>query len=446
MFYLWNMALSGSCMSLLYAIVNKTIGKYCSSRQKYFLLKAVLLYYVLPLFPIKNFYRDTYVKIGGEWVARRNKAKISHGLIQNKYVWVTNAEGFTYPNAKLALQLTIFICCILIAVGILLFRIIKYIRFRREIEAYILLFRTRELQIHKMIDNLRCEYHIRRKIEVCVVPDAMHCTIGVVCPVIILGKFPKDIKDLELILRHELIHIKQFDFLVRAIGEFAFVLHWVNPLVHWVRREVSKATEYACDEQIVYRIPFEERKRYARLIATQKGTMVSQSWSSSIAGETSTKKERIAKIMLHKKRKRGIIAITSSLIGMLVFLNTMTVFAYESAVSAKTEETGLAHFYSDHCFILLDGGEVPDKWKEDRVLYDRQFIDEDGNIIPLSEPIQQIYRTCSHKYENGIYMKHEKKSDESCVIYKYEAKKCIHCGNCIIGKLVGTSTDNPCPH
>ena len=68
--------------------------------------------------------------------------------------------------------------------------------------------------------------------------------IGFFCPAVILpDKAYGDVK-LRHILLHEMTHRKWLLI-------FAGAVHWFNPLVYFVRREMNKACELACDEAVI---------------------------------------------------------------------------------------------------------------------------------------------------------------------------------------------------
>jgi beta-lactamase regulating signal transducer with metallopeptidase domain len=55
------------------------------------------------------------------------------------------------------------------------------------------------------------------------------------------------------ILHHELAHHRRHDPLVRWIGSLLQMIHWFNPLVHWMIRRLALQCEQACDQQVILR-------------------------------------------------------------------------------------------------------------------------------------------------------------------------------------------------
>ena len=54
--------------------------------------------------------------------------------------------------------------------------------------------------------------------------------------------------ELKAVLAHELAHIARHDALWRLVAAFTVALHWGQPLMHWLRRQLLLAQELAADE------------------------------------------------------------------------------------------------------------------------------------------------------------------------------------------------------
>jgi beta-lactamase regulating signal transducer with metallopeptidase domain len=54
-----------------------------------------------------------------------------------------------------------------------------------------------------------------------------------------------------LVVLHELAHVRRGDDWWALAGRIAVALTWVNPAVHWIRRELSLSREMACDQWVV---------------------------------------------------------------------------------------------------------------------------------------------------------------------------------------------------
>lgn len=93
--------------------------------------------------------------------------------------------------------------------------------------------------------------------------------IGWIHPVILLPAsvalgFPRH--QIELILAHELGHLRRYDHLVNLGQAVIETLLFYHPVVHWISREVRHEREVCCDN-LVLRLTEEEPREYARTLA-----------------------------------------------------------------------------------------------------------------------------------------------------------------------------------
>lgn len=90
--------------------------------------------------------------------------------------------------------------------------------------------------------------------------------IGLFKPTIVLPAYQVPIEDLELILKHELNHLKKKDIWARVAVLLAVIIHWYNPLVYQLRKEIHLWSELSCDADVVKDMSHSERKRYGEMI------------------------------------------------------------------------------------------------------------------------------------------------------------------------------------
>lgn len=93
--------------------------------------------------------------------------------------------------------------------------------------------------------------------------------IGWINPVILLPTavvlgFPR--QQLELILAHELGHLRRYDHVVNLFQAALEMVLFYHPAVHWISREVRHEREVCCDE-LVLRMTEREPREYARTLA-----------------------------------------------------------------------------------------------------------------------------------------------------------------------------------
>ena len=76
--------------------------------------------------------------------------------------------------------------------------------------------------------------------------------IGVVRPVIVLPAGITDKGRLSDILMHELVHARRRDLLYKWFAVVVTSLHWFNPVMILVRREIGRACELSCDDALMH--------------------------------------------------------------------------------------------------------------------------------------------------------------------------------------------------
>lgn len=86
-------------------------------------------------------------------------------------------------------------------------------------------------------------------------------------PVIYLTAKEYDLKELEIVLTHELYHIKYWDILWKPLFNFISCVYWFNPLVLYVKKQYSRWTEANCDNHC-YEDHFEERDYFQVIMNT----------------------------------------------------------------------------------------------------------------------------------------------------------------------------------
>ena len=73
-------------------------------------------------------------------------------------------------------------------------------------------------------------------------------------------------EELNCSLLHELTHCRRRDIWLKTLAMWVNALHWFNPLAWYMVRAVERDTELACDEDVLRRLPAEQRAAYGRTI------------------------------------------------------------------------------------------------------------------------------------------------------------------------------------
>ena len=132
------------------------------------------------------------------------------------------------------------------------------------------------------------------------------CLAGLI-PAVYLTEDVLQADEAELILRHELTHLRHLDFLWSLCRTAAVTVYWWNPFI-WLAAICSKRdAELACDEAVAAKLPESKRLAYARAILAQAPRKTA---ALSLAGPPV--KERI--LFLTKKRRTSVLCVILALL------------------------------------------------------------------------------------------------------------------------------------
>ena len=132
------------------------------------------------------------------------------------------------------------------------------------------------------------------------------CLAGLV-PAVYLTEDVLQADEAELILRHELTHLRHLDFLWSLCRTAAVTVYWWNPFI-WLAAICSKRdAELACDEAVAAKLPESKRLAYARAILAQAPRKTA---ALSLAGPPV--KERI--LFLTKKQRTSVLCVILALL------------------------------------------------------------------------------------------------------------------------------------
>ena len=132
------------------------------------------------------------------------------------------------------------------------------------------------------------------------------CLAGLI-PAVYLTEDVLQADEAELILRHELTHLRHLDFLWSLCRTAAVTVYWWNPFI-WLAAICSKRdAELACDEAVAAKLPESKRLAYARAILAQAPRKTA---ALSLAGPPV--KERI--LCLTKKRRTSVLCVILALL------------------------------------------------------------------------------------------------------------------------------------
>lgn len=158
------------------------------------------------------------------------------------------------------------------------------------------------------LSELSGELGIKRPVELYVNPlVSSPLLLGLFRPCIVLPDANLPDSDFDYTIRHELTHCKRRDLLYKWLVQLTLCLHWFNPLVWLMSREISRACELACDEAVLRTLDETERRTYGdTLLRAMKGPGNYKSNMAAVTLNESAQllKERLGAIMKFKEITR----------------------------------------------------------------------------------------------------------------------------------------------
>lgn len=319
-------------MTAIYLLLRSLLRDRISAGLYYLLTKAALLYYLVPLPFLKRWYGAAI-----QTVTPKGQMKIA----QIPLTWTNyavHADGKMYVNTYTGIQMATVSVWLLVVCLLMARQLSEYLRTARRITRYTDTKMTNRQR--EFVAGLQEEYRVKRRIALYqgeAGEPAM--TFGVYRPVIICGRETGS-REAELLVRHEMVHIRRLDALWKILLQFATFLHWWNPLMWALYRELDRVCELSCDETVMRGKTEEEIREYLRLLIEEAREEAKPGrnllkWKSGFGNNKRKIKERMDNLMRKKRWNRF---AAGMLVTALIFANSMTTFAYRDTVNEIVPE------------------------------------------------------------------------------------------------------------
>lgn len=136
--------------------------------------------------------------------------------------------------------------------------------------------------------------------------------------VLVLPETAYSMEELELIFRHELIHIQRHDAAAKFFMAFCTALCWFNPLMWKAMKHCADDLELSCDEAVLQNADAETRRQYAQLILQTAGN--GTGFTTCLSASAEGLRYRLKNIIVPHKRYTG-----SIIIALVFFLLSMSI-------------------------------------------------------------------------------------------------------------------------
>jgi beta-lactamase regulating signal transducer with metallopeptidase domain len=146
--------------------------------------------------------------------------------------------------------------------------------------------------------------------------------MGIFKPCIVLPEaMPHTKENLRYVFIHELTHYKKRDFLYKWLIQIISCIHFFNPLVHLIKKEINKIGEFSCDESVIKHLDKQEKNAYGSAlldVLEMNLNYMKQPEISLMLGEDATQiKGRLTAIAQYQKSSQGAVLSMLSLTSLI---------------------------------------------------------------------------------------------------------------------------------
>lgn len=147
----------------------------------------------------------------------------------------------------------------------LMLSMVWHIRYMRMIDRW-----KQEFSRSEVVDrfeNLKKEYGITNQIQFKLCP-CIHTpmTVYLLHPAILLPSEAYSEEEFDMIVSHELIHIRRRDVVYKILLRVFLAVYWFHPFAYWLVREIQCLCETSCDEAVLKGADMGMRTRYIELL------------------------------------------------------------------------------------------------------------------------------------------------------------------------------------
>ena len=196
---------------------------------------------------------------------------------------------------------------------------------------------------------------------------------GVIKPTLILPKTELSDEQLHNILCHEMTHFKRRDILYKCFAEFVKCVHWFNPVIWYVTRQIATECEISCDIAVTKNMSDSEEMSYINTILSllPMGKSKQLPLTTQMASSKKILKRRFIMIK-NKKTTSRFMSVISAVIAVAML--STTVFA-SGVLSDLTTD--------DYTIEILNNGEKIE-------LTNKPFIENGEVYVPLRELFEKM--------------------------------------------------------
>ena len=309
----------GTALALILTLLKPITRKVFSGGWHYYMWLVVLLVMVLPIRlnlpekpvttpPISETVTDNQVENTETHIINTQPEQIIQEQPEMISV-VQTIKDFLINNLKL-----FSFIWLIGAVLLFLIKIISYLIFLIKIHRHLELISCPEV---KSYTNRK----IRTRVSDTICSPLM---IGIIRPTLLLPKTNITPEQLHNVLAHEMTHLKRNDILYKWFVIIVKCIHWFNPVIYFVSKQINIDCEISCDLAVVKEMDEQQEKGYVETILSLLTHNNSKSipLTTGMTGNKETLRRRFT--MIKKKIKVSKkVAIISGVLAVLILVTTL---------------------------------------------------------------------------------------------------------------------------
>lgn len=323
-----SLSVSGAGLTLLLLLLRPVLLRVLSHTWYYYLWLIVLLRFLLPFTPPQSLTGTAFQALPMPAAAGGTVSAAAQAL---------PAPQAAAPAAQLpGVPQLVCVLWVLGAAGLFLRKSIQYRRFLHRLRA----------GQSEITDPVRREAFarlvkqagIRRTVGLYQNPlAASPMLVGFWRPAVLLPTQDLTDADFTYTVLHELTHLKRRDPLYKWLVQLVVCLHWFNPAVYLMRRELSRTCELACDAAVLRGLPREARRAYGDMLLRAVrigGASQAPVAPTALHDSKAHIKERLDAIMKCSKKSRAAVAC-SLLLTIALGAAAISAGAYAPSAAAQ---------------------------------------------------------------------------------------------------------------
>lgn len=198
--------------------------------------------------------------------------------------------------------------------------------------------------------------------------------VGLFKKTIILPSDITSIENYDMVLKHEIIHIKNKDIECKFLLLFLRIVYWFNPIIYKFVEQIDEVLELRCDEIVLENQSQEYKIKYAQVLLNQIEFNRKQRYvfSMNFANKRGNIMRRFSNIV-DKTKKKNVIGISCVTAGIII-VSSAIIFSIPSVNFAVFKENGLEEI-ENNTILETTKEEKVENIIEDNITYNTSIVE-----------------------------------------------------------------------